>query len=230
MGAISIFRRGSKIESTEDNHEPMDNLARLKIKINHVGDLSDARYCAGMQVHYLGFCVVEDAPCYVDETSYREITRWVRGPDFVLECERMSVKAICALLPRYPSQYIETTQEAYIPDLSGLPQKIILKKYIRQQEDLVALQHMPHAISRHIAYCLCVGSGDWWTAHKTALTSLTKERSLLVGDAISTSALPLLSDLSVAGVALSAQKELRTGWKTYEEMRDVLEYLADHPV
>ena len=207
----------------------MGKLARLKIKINHVGDLSDARYCAGMQAHYLGFCVVRDAPRYVDEASYREITHWVRGLDFVLECETMEAKAIRTLLPRYPSQYIETTQEAHIPDLSGLPQKIILKKYIRQREDLMALQRMPHTIGRHIAHYLCMGSGSWWTTHKTALASLSKERSVIVGDAISTNALSLLSGLPVAGIALSAQREVKTGWKTYGAMRDVLEHLADPP-
>ena len=53
---------------------------KTKVKAGNITNLSDARYCAGMGVDWLSF-----PADVVDPTTYKEITSWVTGPQFVLE-------------------------------------------------------------------------------------------------------------------------------------------------
>jgi phosphoribosylanthranilate isomerase len=53
---------------------------KTKVKAGNITNLSDARYCAGMGVDWLSFPAQE-----VNPVSYKEITDWVIGPEFILE-------------------------------------------------------------------------------------------------------------------------------------------------
>ncbi len=67
---------------------------QTKVKAGNITNLHDARYCAGMGVDWLGFRADT-----VDAVTFKEITHWVSGPQFVLELsERTSIDSI-ALYP-----------------------------------------------------------------------------------------------------------------------------------
>lgn len=53
---------------------------KTKVKAGNITNLSDARYCAGMGVDWLSF-----PADVVNPTTFKEITDWVTGPQFVLE-------------------------------------------------------------------------------------------------------------------------------------------------
>lgn len=59
----------------------------IKIKINKVNNLTDARYFAAMGADYLGFCCNLETERYCSPTRIKEITDWVEGPQFVLELD-----------------------------------------------------------------------------------------------------------------------------------------------
>lgn len=57
---------------------------KTKVKVGNITNLSDARYCAGMGVDFLGF-PIGDADGQITFETFTEIVGWVSGPAFVLE-------------------------------------------------------------------------------------------------------------------------------------------------
>lgn len=57
---------------------------KIKVKVGNITNLSDARYCAGMGVDFLGF-PIGDAETQIPFDTFQEIVGWVSGPAFVLE-------------------------------------------------------------------------------------------------------------------------------------------------
>ncbi len=57
---------------------------KTKVKVGNITSLSEARYCAGMGVDFLGFPFGHDYE--TDFKRFTEITSWVSGPKFVIEC------------------------------------------------------------------------------------------------------------------------------------------------
>ena len=51
-----------------------------KVKAANITNLSDARYCAGMGVDWIGFPLSQ-----VNPTVFSEITGWLSGPQWVVE-------------------------------------------------------------------------------------------------------------------------------------------------
>jgi phosphoribosylanthranilate isomerase len=49
------------------------------VKASEVNNLSDARYCAGMGVEMLGFCLDENHPKFIELARLREISVWFRA-------------------------------------------------------------------------------------------------------------------------------------------------------
>jgi phosphoribosylanthranilate isomerase len=63
---------------------------KTKVKAGNITNLHEARYCAGMGVDWLGFRADT-----VDATTFKDITNWVSGPQFVLELsEATSLESI----------------------------------------------------------------------------------------------------------------------------------------
>jgi phosphoribosylanthranilate isomerase len=59
---------------------------KTKVKVGNITNLSDARYCAGMGVDWLGFPIES-----VNTKTFAEITSWVTGPQFMIELKAGAV-------------------------------------------------------------------------------------------------------------------------------------------
>jgi phosphoribosylanthranilate isomerase len=57
---------------------------KTKVKVSNITSLSEARYCAGMGVDFLGFPFFDDFES--DFKRFTEICSWVSGPQLVIEC------------------------------------------------------------------------------------------------------------------------------------------------
>lgn len=60
----------------------MDNLF---VKASGITNLTDARYFAAKEVAYLGFCLEEGHPQYLDPSKMLALREWVQGPQIVGE-------------------------------------------------------------------------------------------------------------------------------------------------
>ena len=48
------------------------------VKVSGINNLSDARYCSGMEVNQLGFSIEPSSPNYTDPEKFKEIKGWLR--------------------------------------------------------------------------------------------------------------------------------------------------------
>jgi phosphoribosylanthranilate isomerase len=78
------------------------------VKIGSITNLSDARYCAGMGVDFLGFRVINGQRNYLPSKKYQEISGWVTGPQTVAELYGMQhPHELDAILEGYKPDYLE---------------------------------------------------------------------------------------------------------------------------
>jgi len=92
------------------------------VKVAHISNLSDARYCAGMGVDMLGFSVIPGTEHYMSPAVFQDIRGWLSGPKIVAELYGMaSAEEIRTALSSYSPDYFELTFEqfkAYEKDLT----------------------------------------------------------------------------------------------------------------
>jgi phosphoribosylanthranilate isomerase len=69
-----------------------------KVKVGQVTNLSEARYCAAMDVDFLSFPIL-----LIDPKTYQEITGWVAGPKFGVEADAKNISRI----QEYETDFIE---------------------------------------------------------------------------------------------------------------------------
>lgn len=78
---------------------------RSIVKVSHLSNLSDARYCAGMGVDMLGFDVLPESDSYMPPDIFQEIRGWIAGPRIVAELYGVKSR-----------EEIETAIRTYAPD------------------------------------------------------------------------------------------------------------------
>ena len=64
------------------------------VKVGSINNLSDARYCSGMNVDHVGFLMEENNINSIDITNLREISNWISGVKIVGEFNNSSIKFI----------------------------------------------------------------------------------------------------------------------------------------
>jgi len=107
------------------------------VKISSVNNLSDARYCSGMQVNLMGFNLEESNKNYTSPEKFKEITSWLSGLEFVAEFELSHPERILTVIKDYPKiQYLQIGEEIHLKMLVNTGFGLILKKQIGNAEDL----------------------------------------------------------------------------------------------
>ncbi len=84
------------------------------VKVSHLSNLSDARFCSGMGVELLGFGAIADGPHYMPPAAFQEIRGWLAGPSIVAELYGISSLAqIPDILQTYAPDYLELSWQEY---------------------------------------------------------------------------------------------------------------------
>jgi phosphoribosylanthranilate isomerase len=75
-----------------------------RVKVGNITSLSEARYCAGMGVDFLGFRVGSGG---LTPEVYRDIIGWISVPHLVLEAHRDASITLEEITTHFPGHYIE---------------------------------------------------------------------------------------------------------------------------
>lgn len=188
-----------------------------KVKVGNITNLSEARYCAGMGVDFLGF---PTGSSRLPVETFREIISWVSAPQFVLELEdRMYTgNEIDQLLIDYGVPCVECTSRHFAA-LSGLPTTpSVLPAILAQEWDSV--KGMIEDFNDQVVAIrvLPSPSADW------AVISAISQRHLVLVDFEMVDDLQLLAAGKI-GISLSGTEEMKPGLKQYQHLADVLEKL-----
>jgi phosphoribosylanthranilate isomerase len=183
------------------------------VKVGCVTNLSDARYCAGMGVDLLGFRVIAGSNHYIDHTLFQQIRGWLSGPKMVAECYGISEKTnIAEIISQFAPDYIELNLREYLlfKDAFSLP--FIVD--ISEADILPASEKFTNA--------------TYFITNKIELPeSVPAGKPIIFKTHQKENVSSILSSNLFAGLALDGTAEIRPGFKTYDELADILEQLED---
>lgn len=172
---------------------------KTNVWVNKITTLSEARYCAGMGVQFLGF-----QPHVVDLKTYQDITGWVSGPAFFLDISEDH--QIPNDLLEYACDYVLLRED----QIHQLPSSIESKFLIKSA--LLTLSKLPAEAEFILA--------ESWTP--AILSAMAPKVIASVTD--SNQVASLLS-MPLAGILLQGSTEDKPGLMEYDHLATVLELL-----
>ena len=186
---------------------------KTKVKAGNITNLSDARYCAGMGVDWLGFPAAS-----IDPKTFAEITGWVTGPQFVLE---LSAGAIPESISEYAVDIIQV-------NFQHLKKNILFNRQL-----IVALSLTDWNLAKaeliknkdRIQHILLLNLTGNKTEEVNILTEIAAHTDVLINLEACPYSLHEILDFPIAGINIAGNSELKPGLKDYTELADVLEQL-----
>ncbi|TLU99125.1 hypothetical protein [Dyadobacter luticola] len=201
------------------------------VKISHVTNLSDARYCAGMGVEMLGFSIDESSPNYISPKKFEDICSWLAGVTLVAETSETDPQRILATLGDYPVHAVQVQEPGL---LNYLQSELGLPLILRVSVDLYEADEIEYILSRYgadISHFLLESDNnaelsDAWVK---ALDRLAGEYPILIGFGLDNefTVTALTELLPNIGIALRGSDEIRPGYKDFGSMMDILEALEE---
>lgn len=186
---------------------------KTKVKAGNITNLSDARYCAGMGVDWLGFPADS-----IDPKTFAEITGWVTGPQFVLE---LSAGAIPESLSEYGVDIIQVNYQHLQKSILFNHQLIVtlpLTDWNLAKAELIKNKH-------RIQQILLLNLTGNKTEDGNILTEIAAHTDVLISLDACPYSLQEILDFPITGINIAGNSELKPGLKDYTELADVLEQL-----
>lgn len=197
------------------------------VKINKANNLSDARYCAGMGVELMGFCLDPTNEDVVTPEKFNEITSWISGVKLVGEFYESSPLVIKELLNSYTLDYIQVTDGEALEYLAQLGMPLILQVNLAKISEVDKLEGLLEKHKKEVTYFLLSMEGE----AQNALDNLFQEIDrlaptypILLGYGVdSNNVLTILENTALKGIALEGGHEIKPGYKDFDDLADVLE-------
>jgi phosphoribosylanthranilate isomerase len=199
------------------------------IKVSHVTNLSDARYCAGMGVQMLGFCLDKNSSLFIEAKKAQEIASWVVGMKIVGEI----TSDIETELKDYPLDMLEAntpqTIEMLVQSELHRNAPLIYKMTIDNMETLAFCKEAFATYAPYIDYFLIESNLLSIKAQTMPLLqNLCASYPILLGFGIDKhNVIEILDSLNPKGIALKAGKESPTGLLGIEEVAEIIELLQE---
>jgi phosphoribosylanthranilate isomerase len=198
---------------------------KTKVKINRITNLTDARYCSGMYVDILGFCLEAGSAQYVSPTQFQEITGWISGIEYAGEFSDLDAYSIERLLPDYPSlTWIESEDLDTLVQLKSLGKKLIYRVKLEELDSLLPKIELlqEHKITLHITSTNKPITID----NESIIKKLSSQLNLFLGAGITPANANSLSELpGLYGFALDGGDEIKPGLRDFDQLAAILESL-----
>jgi phosphoribosylanthranilate isomerase len=182
------------------------------VKVGNVTNLSDARYCAGMGVDFLGFRVIGGQPDAISAKAFQEIRGWISGPQIVAELYGIQdASELPSILENFRPDYFELSLEDWqrVGNALTLPYILLVN----------ADDHLP-AFATPPDYLLT-------DAESGSFSRFVPEFDILARLSDKATLSTVLHHTGVAGVSLNGGREIRPGLKSYDELAEILEALEE---
>lgn len=196
------------------------------VKVGDVSNLSDARYSAGMGVNILGFSFDPASKLFVPSDQYIAITEWISGVDFAAEFDDCTPEEIEQQLSEHGAvDYLQVAHHQLVPLLQKLQLPIILKIAIDRLKDSTELADILQRTNAQVAFFL-IEHHEADTAWMEEVLRLADQYPILLGFGIDTKHIDAIVEQSnLKGIALKGSEEIKPGYKSYDELADILEAL-----
>jgi len=198
---------------------------KTKVKINRITNLTDARYCSGMYVDILGFCLEKGSPHFVSPTHFQEITGWISGIDYAAEFAEEDAYTMERTLAEYPEiTWIESGDLDNLVQLNSLGKKLIYRVKLEELDTLLPKTELlrEHEITLHVTSTNKSISID----NEFIITNFSNQINLFLGAGITPENANLLCELpGLYGFALDSGDEIKPGLRDFDQLAAILESL-----
>jgi phosphoribosylanthranilate isomerase len=193
-------------------------MLKTKVKVSAIENLSDARYCAGMGVEWLGFSMTE-----VPVDKFNEIRNWLSGIQIVGEAFNCSADQIIALCESYQPDVLEINSSVQLEKIKHLT----CAKILRVNLDSDNLPALFTAARPYVDYFLLVGdSENSLLGFENQIEIWSAQYPIILGLSIPESDLyEWVEQSSIQGIGLIAGKEERPGYRDFTGLMTILEKL-----
>src|SRR5690606_35087446 len=199
------------------------------VKVSTVNNLSDARYCAGMYVNWMGFNLEESNPNYLSPEKFTEITEWLSGLEYVGEFEDSHPDTILQTIKNYAIHCIQIQEEAHVQMLLNTGFTIILKQAIKDNDDLLHLIAIAPSLKDNDVILLLESDIKELTPELAgSIKHLAEQTPVLLGVGFNAETVEeALAQTQVKGIALNGGEEIKPGLRDFDELADILEVLEE---
>jgi len=191
------------------------------VKVGNITNLSDARYCAGMGVDMMGFCIDPENKNFVNPESFQEITKWVSLPHFVGEIMGSQLP----IPDGYKFSFLQILDLSMLNSLSGDFHFIL-----SINTDELGNQEIEEqlAFSKEEVDYILLENTNREDLSDTELNSIMQwaiSYPILLGYGISTTNIDQIVNSDIKGISLYGSREAKPGSKDYNELAEILEAL-----
>lgn len=193
-------------------------MLRTQVKVSSIANLSDARYCAGMGVEWLGFPLQE-----ITLERFTEIRNWLAGVQIVGEFTKATAEQIREAVSTYKPDVIEIDSSVSLVAI----QSIEIPKILRVNIDTDNLPSIFAASAPYVSHFLVVGdSVDSLTGMEASIEIWSAQYPIILGLDIPESDLDeWVEQSSIQGIGLVAGEEDRPGFRDFTDLMTILEKL-----
>ena len=187
---------------------------KLSVKIGEVSNLSDARYAAGMGVDYIGFNINSNSNNFVNPETFKEIVNWISGVGIIGEIGNNTIEHN----ENYPDTLIETTNPSIANELEEFIFRI-------NAIDLTQIESTLKSIDKALFFILDV-SPSQINESQELLTNLCASYPIYLSSNFKEDLLEkVVNSIKPKGIEIKGSLEDKPGFKDYEGIADVLEWL-----
>ncbi len=193
-------------------------MLKTQVKVSSIANLSDARYCAGMGVEWLGFPLQE-----ITIERFTEIRNWLAGVQIVGEFTKATADQIREAVATYKPDVIEIDSSVSLVAI----QSIEVPKILRVNIDTDNLPAIFAASAPYVSQFLVVGdSKDSLTGMEASVEIWSAQYPIILGLDIPEGDLDeWVEQSSIQGIGLVAGEEDRPGFRDFTDLMTILEKL-----
>lgn len=193
-------------------------MLKTQVKVSSIANLSDARYCAGMGVEWLGFPLQE-----ITVEKFTEIRNWLAGVQIVGEFTKATADQVREAVAIYQPDVIEVDSSVSLVAI----QSIDVSKILRVNIDTDNLPAIFAASAPYVSHFLLVGdSADSLIGMEASIEIWAAQYPIIVGLDIPESDLDeWVEQSSIQGIGLVAGEEDRPGFRDFTDLMTILEKL-----
>lgn len=190
---------------------------KLSVKIGDVTNLSDARYAAGMGVDYIGFNINTSTTNYITPKVFKEIVNWISGVGVIGEIGKQTPDSV----DEYPTYLTETTDLGLAKSTDDIIFRIEAKELpieeIKNQLSLEGIRFFIIELTSHQVKNTIEQLAELCAQHPIYISTDFNEAILE----------SVVDKIKPKGIEIKGGLEDQPGFKDYDDIADVLEWLEE---
>ena len=217
----------------------MNQMLRTKILAGSLTNLTDARYFAAMGVEWIGFNLNPGDDTFLSPVQVQAIKEWVEGPAIIGEFNLQSAAEIQQLITDLTLDAVQLGPFTELDTLLAIDTQVpVIKEVIIEQATTRSqLADTLQTFAPHVQYFLLDLAKNQWTlegleSHATInwayIQQLCERYPILLHLGFPVDQIiDLLEDLEPAGLKVLGGAEEKVGYKSYEDLDELLEALTE---